>query len=139
MALPRDPDGRRRGPVALTGGETRRPDRSPDAEARALQARHPDGFAYVGHAPSDLPIWRAARERFGVDLSPTLRRSAEAEGLGIVELCRAPSLGHATLRAMRPHQWLKNLLVFVPFALSMGELQLSDAGIAALAFLCLCA
>ncbi len=124
---------------ALTGGETRRPDRSPDAEARSLQARYPDGFAYVGRDPSDLPIWRAARERFGVDLSPTLRRSAEAEGLGIVELCRAPSRGSATLRAMRPHQWLKNLLVFVPFALSMGELRLSDAGIAALAFVCLCA
>ena len=40
---------------------------------------------------------------------------------------------------MRPHQWLKNLLVLVPFAMSMGELHLRDGGIALLAFVCLCA
>ena len=121
------------------GAEARRPEASPDAEARALQARHPGGFAYVGRSDADLPIWRAARERFGVDLSPGLRRRAEAEGLGIVELGRAPSTSRAVLRGMRPHQWLKNLLVLVPFALSMGELHPRDAGLAVLAFACLCA
>ena len=121
------------------GAGARRPDASPDAEARSLQDRHPDGFAYLGRSDADLPIWRAARERFGVDLSPALRRRAEAEGLGIVELGRAPSVGRAVLRGMRPHQWLKNLLVFVPFALSMGELHPRDAGVAVLAFACLCA
>ena len=125
----------------LTGSDaaTRRAEASPDAEARALQARHPDGFAYVGRADADLPIWRAARERFGVDLSPALRRRAAAEGLDIVELSRAPLVARAVLRGMRPHQWLKNLLVFVPFALSMGELHARDAGLAVLAFACLCA
>ena len=119
--------------------ERRRPEPSPEAEARSLAARHPDGFAYVGRSEADLPLWRAARERFGVDLSPGLRRRAEAEGLGIVELSRAPSLGRAVLRSMRPHQWLKNLLVLVPFALSMGALHAGDAGLALLAFACLCA
>ena len=125
----------------LTGsdGATRDAGVSADADARALQARHPDGFAYVGRSEADLPIWRAARERFGVDLSPGLRRRAAAEGLGIVELSQAPSVAGAVLRGMRPHQWLKNLLVFVPFALSMGELHLRDAGLAVLAFACLCA
>ena len=121
------------------GAEARRPEVSPDAEARALQALHPDGFAYVGRSDADLPIWRAARERFGVDLSPGLRRRAEAEGLGIVELGRARPVGKAVLRGMRPHQWLKNLLVFVPFALSMGEIHARDVGVAVLAFACLCA
>lgn len=122
-----------------SGTERRRPEPSPEAEARALAARHPDGFAYVGRAEADLPIWRAASERFGVDLSPDLRRRAEAEGLGITELSRAPPLGRAVLRSMRPHQWLKNLLVLVPFALSMGELHPRDGGLALLAFACLCA
>ncbi len=123
----------------LVGSESRRPEASPEAEARTLAARHPDGFAYVGRSDADLPIWRAARERFGVDLSPALRRRAESEGLGIVELSRPPSLGRAVLRSMRPHQWLKNLLVLVPFALSMGEIHLRDLGVALLAFACLCA
>ena len=119
--------------------EVRRPEASPADEARALAARHPGGFAYVGRSEADLPIWRAARERFGVDLGPNLRRRAEAEGLGIVELSRAPSLGRAVLRSMRPHQWLKNLLVLVPFALSMGALHTRDIGLAVVAFACLCA
>ena len=125
--------------VTGPGAATRRAERSPDAEARALQARHPEGFAYAGRSDADLPIWRAARERFGVDLSPGLRRRAAAEGLGIVELGRAAPVGPAVLRGMRPHQWLKNLLVFVPFGLSMGELHARDAGLALLAFVCLCA
>jgi 4-hydroxybenzoate polyprenyltransferase len=54
-------------------------------------------------------------------------------------LSRPPSLARAALRSMRPHQWLKNLLVLVPFAMSMGELHLRDCGIALLAFACLCA
>ncbi len=126
-------------PFVTDDATTRAPDPSPEAEARALAARHPEGFAYVGRSDDDLPIWRAARERFGVDLSPGLRRRAEAEGLGIVELSRPPSLARAALRSMRPHQWLKNLLLLVPFAMSLSELHLRDAGTAVLAFLCLCA
>ena len=125
--------------VVGPGADVCHPAPTPEAEARALAARFPEGFAYVGRRESDLPIWRAARERFGVDLSPALRRKAESEGLGIVELSRAPALGRAVLRSMRPHQWLKNLLLLVPFALSMGELHPRDAAIAVLAFLCLCA
>ena len=123
----------------VVGSDTRHPAPTPEAEARDLTSRYPEGFAYVGRLESDLPIWRAARERFGVDLSPTLRRKAEAEGLGIVELSRPPALGRAVLRSMRPHQWLKNLLLLVPFALSMGELHLRDAAVAVVAFACLCA
>ena len=93
----------------------------------------------MGRTEADLPLWRAARERYGVDLSSALRRRAAAEGLGIVELSRPAPLLPALLRAMRPHQWLKNLLVLVPFALSMGELHPRDLGTAVLAFLSLCA
>ncbi|WP_237481907.1 UbiA family prenyltransferase [Lichenibacterium dinghuense] len=125
--------------LTASGDEIRRPEPSADAEARALQKRHPDGFAFLGHSDADLPIWRAARERFGVDLAPGLRRRAEAEGLGIAEISRPRPVAAAVLRGMRPHQWLKNLLVFVPFALSMGELHARDAGLAVVAFGLLCA
>ena len=120
------------------GGVVRRPEPTAELQARALAGRHPDGFAYVGRADRDLPIWRVARERFGVDLSPALRRRAQAENLGIVELSAAPSMARAAFRSMRPHQWLKNLLVFVPVALSVGELGPRDIGNAVLAFACLC-
>ncbi len=111
---------------------------SADTRANQLKERFPDGFAYVGNRTSDLPLWRAASERYGVNLPNALKRQAEREGLDIVELTRRRPLLQSLLRSMRPHQWLKNLLVFVPFALNLGQMKASDVGTASLAFACLC-
>ncbi len=119
--------------------DVHRRERSPELQAETVGARFRDGYAYVGRSDADLPLWRAARERFGVDLSPALRRRAAAEGLGIIELSRRTPLSRAVVRSMRPHQWLKNCLVFVPFALNVGQLHVRDLGVALLAFACLCA
>jgi len=116
-----------------------RPERSPEVQAESMGVRYREGYAYVGRSEADLPLWRAARERFGVDLSPALRRRAVAEGLGIVELSQRSSLSRAAIRSMRPHQWLKNFLVLVPFALNVGQLHVGDLGVALVAFACLCA
>jgi 4-hydroxybenzoate polyprenyltransferase len=109
-----------------------------EAKAELLRKRHPDGFAYIGNSAADLPVWRAAKERFAVNLPEGVRRQSEREGLGIVELARAKPPLPALARSMRPHQWLKNLLVFVPFALSLPQLGLGDVERALLGFLCLC-
>ena len=109
-----------------------------DARAEALRRRHPDGFAFVGSQASDLPVWRAAAERYGVNLSDALRRQAASEGLDILEIARRRRLMPSLLRSMRPHQWLKNLLVFVPFALSLDQLDAIALASAAAAFVCLC-
>ena len=119
--------------------EVHRLENSAEQQAMALEQRFPHGFAYVGRSATDLPLWRAARERFGVGLSPELLRRTAAEGLGIVELSPRRSLLPPLIRSMRPHQWLKNLLVFVPFALDYGQLHGRDIGVALLAFVCLCA
>ena len=87
-----------------------------EAKAELLRARRADEFAYVGNSAADLPVWRSAAERFGANLSPSVRRQAERENLGIVELARAKPVLSALLRSLRPHQWLKNLLLFVPLA-----------------------
>jgi 4-hydroxybenzoate polyprenyltransferase/phosphoserine phosphatase len=94
-------------------------------KARLLSQRHPEGFAYVGNSADDLPVWRAASERFGVNLAPSVRRQASNEGLGIVELARPSPIMPALLRSMRLHQWLKNLLLFVPLALILPQIELS--------------
>ena len=112
---------------------------SAETQAMVLSRRFPQGFAYVGRSAADLPLWRAARERFGVGLSPELLRRTAAEGLGIVELSPRRSMVAALVRSLRPHQWLKNLLVFVPFALNYGQLHGRDIAHALLAFVCLCA
>ena len=96
------------------------------AKAEFLCTRHPSGFAYVGNSAADLPVWRIAKERFGVNLRPLVRYRAKLEGLDLVELARAKPLLPALLEAMRLHQWLKNLLVFVPLGLIVMEAGWSD-------------
>jgi len=72
------------------------------------------GFDYVGNEHRDLPIWAAARKALVVTSSPTLERAARS--VTEVEQVIPEKRGGlaAYLRALRLHQWLKNLLVFVP-------------------------
>ncbi len=107
------------------------------ATATALAARFPGGFDYVGSSGDELPIWRAARH--AILARPTADLAAEvAATTPVVDSIPRPSVARELMLAARPHQWLKNLLVLVPLALSG---QLGDpariSGVA-LAFLALC-
>ena len=73
-----------------------------------------NAFDYAGNGRVDLPIWRAARQAVLVNAGPRVRRRARAQGrIGAEFSDRAP-LWRALVRALRPHQWLKNVLLFVP-------------------------
>ena len=89
------------------------------------------GFAYMGDAPADLPVWRRAARAITVNAPAALRARAgpAAEHLGTPARPVAPYL-----RALRPHQWLKNVLVFLPMiaAHQMDAVTLG-AGLAAFA------
>lgn len=78
------------------------------ARKRDWIARDAGGaFDYVGDAPADAPIWRAAAGAFSVDYCPArVTRVA----------CDRKPLWRAVMKAMRLHQWAKNALVFVPLA-----------------------
>jgi len=88
-----------------------------ETKAKFLSDRHPDGFAYVGNSAADLPVWRVATECFAVNISHSVRRRAAREGIALVELARRKPPLSALLKAMRLHQWLKNILVLVPLML----------------------
>ena len=74
----------------------------------------PGGFDYIGDSPADLPVWRAAGQAIMVTPSKATRRRAEA----IVEQSRVlvprPNKLRAAIKELRPHQWAKNVLLFVP-------------------------
>jgi len=94
-----------------------------EAKAEALRARFPGGFVYCGDAPPDLAVWRAATGAVPVGVAAGLRARIEAPV--VAEFPRArPSL-ELWLRALRAHQWSKNLLVLAPLFLSH---HYSDAG-----------
>jgi 4-hydroxybenzoate polyprenyltransferase len=95
-------------------------------KARLLAKRHPKGFAYIGNSADDLPVWREASERFGVNMTSSVRQKADQEGLNVTELARPSPVIPASLRSMRLHQWLKNLLLFVPLALGFPQASLED-------------
>ncbi len=74
----------------------------------------PGGYAYVGDSPADLAVWRRAAQAFTVGASPALRARVEALQPDVTHLSPPATPFRAMLRAMRPHQWLKNVLVFFP-------------------------
>ncbi len=72
------------------------------------------GFAYMGDAKADMPVWAAAKHAITVNIPGGLQKQVdaldgEAEHLSTVKASIKPHL-----KALRPHQWLKNILVFLP-------------------------
>lgn len=72
------------------------------------------GFDYVGDCDADLPVWRQARRALLV--SRTARTEARLRLLlpDLVVLERQPGGWRDYGRALRPHQWAKNSLLFLP-------------------------
>ena len=86
-----------------------------EAKAAALVERFgEDGFDYIGNERRDLAVWRRARRAIGVGLSAGLARKVRALDDEARFLPGSGGRPRDCLRALRPHQWLKNLLVFVP-------------------------
>lgn len=76
------------------------------------------GFDYVGNDQIDLRVWCRARKAWVVNAAPTLAIRA-AKVCEIVEQLPLEGAGIRTwIKAFRIHQWLKNLLVFVPLLAS---------------------
>ncbi|HPE79090.1 MAG TPA: UbiA family prenyltransferase [Gammaproteobacteria bacterium] len=97
-----------------------------------------DGFAYAANAMVDLPLWNAARHALLVNPE---RGVWEAAGqTGRVDRIFDDRTGNPLRRylmALRLHQWLKNLLLFVPLLMAhrFGEPMLvSQALLAFLVF-----
>ena len=88
-----------------------------EAKAAALVARFGErGFDYIGNERRDLAVWGRARRAIGVGLSAGLAREVRALD-GDARFLPGPGGGPRDwFRALRPHQWVKNVLVFVPLA-----------------------
>ncbi len=72
------------------------------------------GYDYAGNSRADLPVWRGARRAVVVNAPTELARRA-ADCCEVERSFAAPGAGlSAWRRVLRVHQWLKNLLLFVP-------------------------
>jgi 4-hydroxybenzoate polyprenyltransferase len=72
-------------------------------------------FVYVGHSRADLAIWKHAASAVLVNASKSVAVKAGAlTRVGDVFIEETSRAGRVLLRALRVHQWFKNLLIFVP-------------------------
>jgi len=111
-------------------------------KAEFLRKRFGDqGFAYVGNEPKDLRVWRFASSAVVVGASPSLAQSAsQVCGLENRISVNSASIG-VFMKQIRIHQWVKNLLLFVPLLTSQKFVELQALTDALLGFVCfgLCA
>ena len=98
------------------------------------------GFAYVGNSRADISIWRQAASAIIVGGNDALAAKVAAS-TPVVRRFNPVSTrtARALLRAMRPHQWVKNLLLFVPLvtAHQLTNMSALGAGVRAFAAMCL--
>lgn len=88
------------------------------AKAQVLAATFGAGqYDYIGDSRADLPVWKGARQSLTVEASLLNLARAVAQPIETLDgvETRRPWAGLG--RAMRPRQWSKNLLVFLPLAL----------------------
>ena len=104
-------------------------------KAELLLSRYGErGFDYAGNAATDLKVWRHARHAIVANATPrVLRRVGSTYMVERVFECRAGGL-HAWARALRIHQWSKNLLLFVPLLAAHRVFDLAAVVATGLAF-----
>jgi 4-hydroxybenzoate polyprenyltransferase/phosphoserine phosphatase len=111
-----------------------------EVKREALVARYGEGgFDYVGNDWSDIPVWQSAAQAHVVSPSKRLINKVRAHGnLGRVIDVDIASVSSGLIRAMRPHQWIKNLLTFIPLMAAHRFVDSSSVVQAFLAFVVFC-
>jgi 4-hydroxybenzoate polyprenyltransferase len=79
----------------------------------------PDGFDYIGNALLDLPLLKSARRAMLANPDLRLNGALKSQNIKVSRkfLDRSPAVV-ALAKALRVHQWVKNLLVFLPLMLA---------------------
>jgi 4-hydroxybenzoate polyprenyltransferase/putative flippase GtrA len=98
-----------------------------------LRSLFPQGFAYAGDSRADLAVWAGARSVVVAGAAPDVAARARAMGKPLeaeFDVGR-PSL-KVWARALRLHQWSKNVLIFAPMLLGRPA-DLAHAAVACVA------
>lgn len=87
-------------------------------KADALVQRYGAGkFDYAGNEKVDVPIWEVADQALVVGSHPEIRRDLESQGKKVSEFPGDWNF-RDLIRALRPHQYVKNILLLLPLLAS---------------------
>jgi 4-hydroxybenzoate polyprenyltransferase len=89
------------------------------------------GFDYAGNSHDDIAVWKSAERAYVINPSNGVERAARKIGNVERVIESRPPLAKMWAKSLRLHQWLKNLLIFVPL-LAAHKLSSPDLVIAAL-------
>ncbi len=104
-------------------------------KAEALVSQFGDGgFDYCGDALADLPVWRQARRAIVVG-DKHIAAAARKVNAAIIFFERKRRLLPLVLKAMRVHQWVKNVLIFVPLLTAHQFTDIHAIATAVIAFM----
>ncbi|AOV16214.1 hypothetical protein BJI67_03230 [Acidihalobacter aeolianus] len=94
------------------------------------------GFDYVGNDYADLSVWESSDRAYVVSNDSGLVK--KARNIGNVEHVfetGKPGFVGSMLKALRPHQWVKNFLVFIPLIMAQRYGDVGSVFQAVFAFL----
>ncbi|MCA8382106.1 UbiA family prenyltransferase [Burkholderia cenocepacia] len=106
-----------------------------EAKLACIREQIGDDFVYAGDSRADLPVWAGARGAVlaGVscDVAADVRSHVPIER----EFTNVRATFSTWCKALRVHQWLKNLLLFVPLLTAFAFLDVDKVSMLTLAFL----
>jgi len=89
-----------------------------EAKASILAEKFgPGGYDYAGDAFCDIAIWEKARVAYVVTDNKKLVTKAAKKNPNLKHIPRGDESATAALKALRPHHWAKNALLFTAFFL----------------------
>lgn len=87
--------------------------------ARVLEEKFGEGgFDYIGNNEADLAVWRSARKRIAVSPSSRVAKLLAGIDPNAIIFRQAGSHWKNWLKLLRVHQYVKNVLLFVPLLTS---------------------
>jgi 4-hydroxybenzoate polyprenyltransferase/phosphoserine phosphatase len=97
------------------------------------------GFDYAGNSSADVAVWAATRKNMVVNAPAALAARMRQDGRVVAEFAGPAERTRAVWQALRPHQWVKNIIIFVPLitAHKVRDAEAVQASLLAFAAFCL--
>ena len=103
------------------GSDDKRNNSKDDKISRLATEFSATDFDYIGNSRDDLVIWRSANMALAVNANGSVRSALlkMKSDAAFLDSERKPAKGWKPyVKMMRPHQWAKNALIFIPLVMS---------------------